>query len=163
MPGTMNIPEHLSDLSKIWIFPAARPLSSDEKNAVEDRLQTFFSKWASHGAPVPAAGAVLDEQFVVVAVDDSLAPSGCSIDSLFREVKVIERDFQIPLLDASRVFARRDDRILALTRQEFRREAGEGRIESSTEVYDTTAETLGEIRSGRWRRPAEQSWHKEMF
>lgn len=159
----MTIPAHLSDRSKIWIFPAARPLSASEKSALEGRLQSFFAKWASHGAPVPAAGSVVDEQFVVVAVDESLAPSGCSIDALFREVKDIEKELEIPLLDSARVFARKNDRILSYTRQEFRREAAEGIIERTTEVYDTTVETLEEIRSGHWRRPAEQSWHRELF
>lgn len=159
----MNIPDHLSDRSKVWIFPAARPLSSSEKNAVEERMQRFFSRWASHGDPVPAAGAVIDEQFVLVAVDESLTPSGCSIDSLFREVKDVERDLQIPLLDSSRVFARVNDRVLAFTRQEFKRQAAEGIIEPSTIVYDTTAERLAEVRSGTWLRKAEESWHRELF
>ena len=159
----MNIPDHLSDQSRVWIFPAARPISSNEKEALEARLQQFFSRWASHGDPVPAAGAVIEQQFVVVAVDEALTPSGCSIDSLFREVKAVENELQIPLLDSTCVFARVGERVLSFTRQEFRRQSGESLVDATTPVYDTTASSLAELRSGRWVRPAGESWHKQLL
>lgn len=163
MTTTLNIPKHLSDQSRVWIFPSARPLSASEVEAMEARIADFFRSWASHGAPVPAAGAVLDQHFVVVAVDDSLAPSGCSIDSLFRTMAQIENDLQIPLLDTSRVFAQYEGRVVSFTREEFRRQAKEGRLGGDTFVYDTTAESLEAIRNRRWIRRAADSWHASLL
>jgi hypothetical protein len=45
-----------------------------------------------------------------------------------------------------------------MTRAEFRE-----RGDAHTIVFDTTAQTLGELRNGGWERKAELSWHRDLL
>ncbi|HEY5609933.1 MAG TPA: hypothetical protein VIL97_01895, partial [Thermoanaerobaculia bacterium] len=127
--------EELSDSAHVWIFGAAQGL---DRSAL-DSVFHFIDGWKSHDAPVLAAADLLHDRFLVVAADESMNPSGCSIDKLFRRVGELEREAGIRLLDSSLVFVQSAEGVGAVSRAEFKKTAT-----PETIVFDPTIETLGD-------------------
>ncbi len=96
----------LPDKSKAWIFAANRPLTADEREIIDTEVPNFLSQWTAHGAPVPASHEIRDDQFLVIAADESVAPGGCSIDSLFRFVRALGEHLEIDMLSSGKIWYR---------------------------------------------------------
>jgi hypothetical protein len=151
--------KQLSDDAYIWIFGVSPALDEAGEVKMLQRVDAFLDKWAAHGAPIDSARELIEGTFLVIAAAKTSERSGCSIDRLFGTLRQLESDLGVAILDANRVFFRHGDgRADSMTRSEFRDKA-----EAHTTVFDTTAETLREVRSGTWERRAEDSWHRELL
>ncbi|HEY8711816.1 MAG TPA: hypothetical protein VIM68_03035 [Thermoanaerobaculia bacterium] len=151
--------KQLSDDAYIWIFGVSPALDEAGEVKMLQRVDAFLDKWAAHGAPIDSARELIEGTFLVIAAAKTSERSGCSIDRLFGTLRQLESDLGVAILDANRVFFRHGDgRADSMTRSEFRDKA-----EAHTTVFDTTAETLREVRSGIWERRAEDSWHRELL
>ena len=149
----------LSDEARIWIFGISPALDASRAATMLSRIDPFLDDWAAHGQPIRSAREIRDGSFLIVAVEKSAETSGCSIDRMFGTLRQLERDLGVAILDAGRVFFRHGDgRVDAMSRAELR-----DRGDLHTIVFDTTAERLGEVRSGRWERRAELSWHRDLI
>lgn len=147
----------LSDDANIWVF-GITPAVSDPA-AMLSRVDAFLSEWAAHGAPVLSARDLREGRFLVIAADKDAEKSGCSIDRMFALVRSLERDFGVTMLDPQNVFYRdASGAVCDAKRATFRDVATE-----STPVFDTTAVTLGDLRSGTWERAARDSWHAALL
>jgi hypothetical protein len=147
----------LSDDANIWIFPISPAIGDAE--AMLHRVDAFLDSWAAHNVPVRAARDLRDDRFLIVAADKDAEKSGCSIDRLFALVRMMEREFGVSMLDATRVYYRdAKGAVRDAKRSELRDVANE-----STIVFDTTALTLADIRRGTWERPARDSWHASLL
>lgn len=146
--------DSLPATSRTWLFGISPTLDETQSRQVLQQVDAFLDEWAAHGAPVTAAREVIEDSFLAIAVDERSETSGCSIDRMFGLLRQFERDLGVQILDSNRVFVRHGDgRIEALTRADFR-----DRGDRHTIVYDTMTERLGDIRSGRWIRKAEDAW-----
>lgn len=151
--------ERLPDDARIWVFGISPRLSETQAEAVLARVDRFLDDWSAHGAPITSAREIRGGSFLIVAVDRQSETSGCSIDRMFGLLQALERELQVSMLDANRVFTRlADGEVAAVSRSEFGRSAS-----SDTVVFDTLAERLGAIRGGGWERPAAASWHRSLL
>jgi len=76
---------HLSPGSRVWFFIADRPLTEAEAAQLKMAMSEFVSGWKSHGSALSAGFELRWNALLAVAVDESVeAPSGCSIDKVFR-------------------------------------------------------------------------------
>ncbi|NBP04809.1 MAG: hypothetical protein EBV15_01120 [Bacteroidetes bacterium] len=76
---------HLSPGSRVWFFIADRPLNANEAEQLNQTMTEFIGGWKSHGSALSAGYEIRWNALLVVAVDESIeAPSGCSIDKVFR-------------------------------------------------------------------------------
>jgi hypothetical protein len=147
----------LSDDANIWVFGITPAI--DDTEALLARVDAFLREWAAHGSPVLSARELRDGRFLVIAADKEAEKSGCSIDRLFGLVRALERDFGVSMLDPQNVFYRDSTGIVCdAKRSTFREVAND-----STMTFDTTAPTLGALRSGAWERPARESWHAALL
>jgi hypothetical protein len=150
--------------ARLWIFPAARRLSSDEKRVVLAEADAFIAQWAAHGVPLRGARDVRHDQFVLVGVDERGAGiSGCSIDALVRRMQHLEVALGLELTNNAPVLYRVGDVIARVPREEFGALVAAGTIGLDTLVFDNTLTTVGEVRAGRWEVRAGQSWHARAF
>ena len=153
--GGMN----LSDDSRIWIFGISPALDEARGAQLLARVDRFLSNWAAHGAPITSGRDLIEGSFLVIGVDRRSETSGCSIDRMFGLLQELERDLGVKILDPDRIFYRgADGKVHTTTRGEFR-ESGD----PHTRVFDVLAERLGEVSSGRWERPAKDSWHRQLI
>lgn len=149
----------LSDDSRIWIFGISPSLDDARGAQLLARVDRFLSSWAAHGEPITSDRDLIEGSFLVIGVDRRSETSGCSIDRMFGLLQELERDLGVKILDPDRIFCRdADGRVHAVTRAEFR-DSGDPHIV----VFDVLAERLGDILSGRWERPAKDSWHGSLL
>jgi hypothetical protein len=151
--------EHLPNDSRIWLFGISPALDERKSSRLLERVDEFLADWNAHGQPIRSARELREGSFLVIAVDKQAETSGCSIDRMFGTLRQLERELGVAILDANRIFIRHGDGgVDAITRAEFAR-----RGDRHTIVFDTTAERVGDIRSGAWERRAEDSWHAKLL
>jgi hypothetical protein len=151
--------DRLSDDAAIWIFGVTPRLDDEAATTVLRQVDTFLDQWTAHRVPVLSGRELREGSFLVVAAEKNSETSGCSIDAMFGIVRALERAFGVQMLDASRIFYRdANGDVASVARGDFRNVANE-----ETVVFDTTAQRLGEIRSGAWERRAADSWHASLL
>ena len=151
--------KQLSDDAYIWIFGISPALDEMGEVKMLQKVDAFLDKWAAHGAPIESARDLVEGTFLVIAAEKTSERSGCSIDRLFGTLRQLENELGVAILDANRVFFRHGDgRVDSMTRSEFRDKA-----DAHTIVFDTTAESLRDIRTDAWERRAEDSWHRDLL
>jgi hypothetical protein len=150
--------DQLSNEAHVWIFGISPALDAPESEAVLRQVDAFLDNWASHGTPIRAARDLREGSFLVIAADERYEKSGCSIDRMFGTLKSLERELNVQILDSNRIFLRESGSVKVVPRQAFRDAAT-----PETHVFDTTAERLGDIRTGTWERPARDSWHAQLL
>jgi len=149
----------LPDPSRIWIFGISPALDDPKSARVLGAIDAFLDQWAAHGQPITSARDLLHGSFLVIAVDQRSETSGCSIDRMFGLLQSLERELDVSVLDPNRVFfLNKEGSVSAITRAQFRENAL-----PQTVVFDTVAERLSEIRTGSWKRPARDSWHRALL
>jgi hypothetical protein len=150
--------DQLSNDASIWIFGISPSLDDQQGEVLLREVDVFLENWASHGTPIRAARELREGSFLVIAADEQTEKSGCSIDRLFGTLKALEQRFHVQILDSNRVFLRESGSVRAVPRGQFRTTAN-----SDTPVFDVTAQTLGQIRTGAWERRAADSWHRQLL
>jgi hypothetical protein len=151
--------ENLPDDARTWVFGISPALDETKQTRLLGRIDAFLDQWAAHGTPITAARDVIEGSFLVISVDRDAETSGCSIDRMFGTLRQLESELGVQILDPNRVFFRHGDgHVDAMSRAGFKANA-----DAHTIVFDTIAERLGEIRSGRWERRAEESWHRQLL
>jgi hypothetical protein len=149
----------LTDDARIWLFGVSPALDAAKRARMLEQVDLFLRDWAAHNVPVTSAREVLHDSFLLIAVDKASETSGCSIDRMFGLLRQLEGDLGVAILEPQRVFVRHGDgRVTAMSRDQFRASA-----DPHTVVFDTLAERLGDVRSGHWERPAENSWHARLY
>ena len=151
--------DRLSDEAAIWIFGITPRVDDEAAATVLRQVDAFLDQWAAHRVPVLSGRDLRDGSFLIVAAEKNSETSGCSIDAMFGIMRALERAFGVQMLDASRVFYRDPNGdVASVARGEFRNVANEETI-----VFDTTAQRLGDVRSGAWERRAADSWHAALL
>ena len=156
--------QQLPDDARLWVFGAERPLGEDEERDLLTEVDAFLGGWQAHGAPLTCARDWRYGQFLLVGVDErSVPPSGCSIDSMVRVLKVVEERLGARLVDNTPIWYREGEEVKRVARSDFRALARSGAVGPLTTVFDNTLTRLGQLRVGEWERPAAESWHGRAF
>ena len=155
---------NLPGTARVWIYGFENNLSSEVKNKVSETLATFIPTWTSHQHRVTAAFTLVVNRFAIVAAYTSDGMSGCSIDSLWRNIRGLEVNDELNPLDGSLLFFRdRNSQIQAVNREKFQQLVSSGDIKNNTPVFDTLIENVGQLRAGKFERAFENCWHINMF
>ena len=156
--------DELPDHGRLWVFPADRPLDTDEADALLREVDDFLDGWAAHGAPLRSGRELHHDRFLVVGVDeDAEAPSGCSIDALVNRLRGVGQELGVSLIQHAPVWFRANGDIRVADRATFRRLAGDGEVDADTPVFDTSLTRVEDVRAGRLERPARDAWHGRAF
>ena len=151
------------DDAHIWVYGFNRTFSALEKSAVEAALREFTAGWQSHGKKVSGDFLILHDRFVILAVPQKDFVSGCSIDSSVQVFRELNDSLGLDGLDAGLVFYRKNDTVAAIDRPGFQNLIDRGEIKSDTIVFDSSIQTVGELRAGKFERPLSGSWHAVYF
>jgi len=82
-----------------WIFTSSKVLLDNECAVVTTKMHSFLSTWLSHGAPVDATFKLVLTCILIVELHEHASSSGCSTDSLFRCIKLLETELQCEWLN----------------------------------------------------------------
>jgi hypothetical protein len=152
--------EELPDSARVWVFGSDRTLEQSTSDFLLREADQFLSQWNAHGAPLTVGRDWRYGRFLTVAVDQSTAgASGCSIDGLFRALKLLGPRLGASLVTSGRVFYRdpKGD-IHSVDRERFTSLSAEGAVQPDSAVFDPTVTTLGDWRA-RFELESRQSWH----
>ena len=156
--------EQLPENARVWIFSADRALTVDEQGRLLSEVDRFLTQWGAHDLPLTAGRAIRYDRFLFVAVDQRrVGPSGCSIDALVRQMKLLQAELGVELVDHGPVLFRRGEDIMRVPRHEFADLATTGAVTPDTTVFDNSLTRLGDVREGRWETKAADSWHGRAF
>ncbi len=162
----MYVPiNQLPDTARVWVYQAARTLNPAEVALAEAHLRGFCESWAAHGQPLHGGFALLEDRFIVLAVnEDASLPSGCSIDSSVQMLRSLSGLLGgVDLLDKSLIpYQLPEGGVGTIPRAELRAAVAEGRLTDATPVFDTLVATVGALRAN-WVRPAGQTWLSRYF
>jgi hypothetical protein len=162
----MNIPfDQLPSQARLWVFAADRNLSEAEAMQLLAETSAFLERWTAHNVALTAACKLAYDRFLMIAVDEATAgASGCSIDELYRRVRMLGETFGVNFMNNLSVYYRdAAGKITATTRGEFSDLAASGKISEDTTVFDNSITSIEALRSGKWELPAKDSWHKELM
>jgi hypothetical protein len=150
--------------ARLWIFPASRQLTDEERRRILAETDSFIDEWMAHGIPLRAAREIVHNQFVLVGVDERAAGvSGCSIDALVRRMAQLQTVLGIELTENAPVLYHEGDRIARVSRDRFAELAEAGSVSLDTRVFDNTVTSVGDVRAGRWEVRAGDAWHGRAF
>ncbi len=150
-------------MERIWIYQADRQLTDSEKTQVLDKLASFTAQWRAHGKPLAAKVEIRHDRFIIVMVDDAVAPpTGCSIDKSVHLLKEIERETGLSLFDRMQVAYREGEQVSVISRTEFEQLITEGAVTDDTIVFNNLVATYPELET-HWEVPLRDSWHAKVF
>lgn len=150
-------------MDRIWIYQADRELTPSEERIVLDNLESFTSQWKAHGKALAAKAEVRYNRFIILMVDDSVAPpTGCSIDKSVHLLKEIENAIDVNLFDRMQIAYKDGEVIKTVLRQEFEKLLSTGEITEDTIVFNNLVPTYAELES-KWEVPVKDSWHARVF
>ena len=150
--------------SRVWIFSADRVLSNDQQTQLLASVDGFLAQWGAHDMPLTAGREIRYDRFLFIAVDQQrVGPSGCSVDALVRQMKTLQQELGVELVDHAPVLFRRGDEIARVAREEFSALVADGEVSLDTTVFDNTLTRLGDVRDGRWETNAARTWHGRAF
>ena len=141
-----------SDQSRIWIYAAEHKLTNEQENNILKSISDYLQNWEAHKVPLTAGVTILENRFIVVALDDSKNDaSGCSIDTLQNTIQELENELSISLLNRLNVFCKIREEIKCIPTFRLKNE-----IDEDTLFYDLTIQKKSEIES--WLKPIKDGW-----
>lgn len=150
----------LPPTSRIWIFQANRPLSSEEMTLAEASLRDFTEEWNVHGHPLNTSFTIEFGQFIILAADESnQTASGCSIDSSVRVLKQIESSTGIDLFDRNKIAFRAGDLVTLVALKDLKQNFQEGILNEDTLTFNNLVSNKRDLEES-WLVPAGKTWLK---
>lgn len=149
--------ETLSPTSRVWVYQAKREITTEEQRVINTLLHNFIQQWESHGATVAANFEIRQNQFIILVVSESTSVSGCSIDSSVAIIRQIEEQFNLGLLDHTKVSFEQNNSIKVIPFNQVKSHVKSGEISSDTIIFNNTVTSLEEL-SSTWKQKAENSW-----
>ncbi|WP_114777599.1 hypothetical protein [Botryobacter ruber] len=160
----MYIPfDELPPHARLWIYQANRPLTEAEQAEIKPMLERFATEWSSHGKGLEASAALLHNQFLVLANNESAASaSGCSIDASVNFVRELEKHFKVSFFDRTTLVFKNGNEVLTVALNELKEKVSEGVITKDSLYFDTLVNKYDELKAA-WPRPAGSSWLSRYF
>lgn len=150
-------------MQRIWIYQADRELTDSEEQHILSRLEEFTGQWRAHGKQLAATAEVRHRRFVILMVDDSVAPpTGCSIDKSVHLLKEIEQEIGLNLFDRMQVAYKDGEAVKVASRDEFAAQLASGALTADTIVFNNLVASYPEL-ADKWEVPVKDSWHARVF
>lgn len=160
----MYVPfEELPESSKIWIYQSNRKFEKREEVEIGTNLKNFVEKWTSHSNVLRASFDIKHNYFIIVAVDTSVNDtSGCSQDSLFRQIKEIQQKFNLDLMDREKLGFLIDGKVKLISLNNIKNEIKRENINIQSKFFNNLAHFLGDLQDN-WLMSIEKTWLKKYF
>jgi len=130
--------------SKVWIYQSQTEIALELQSEIQTKLNLFISGWAAHGEELFGDATILENYFIVLAVDESkIKASGCSIDTSVHFMKQLENNFQLDLFDRLNVLIETNGKKRIVHFSDLSKYP-------NSIVFNPLVQSLGELRT-RWK------------
>lgn len=141
---------NLPGSSRVWVYQSQTKMSLEVQEAIQAKLAVFVQGWAAHGNELFGAAEIIDDYFIVLAVDESKVPaSGCSIDTSVHFIRQIGQDFQLDFFNRMNILIIENDTPKIIHFNDISNY-------SDSIVYNPLVQSLGELRNS-WRVKVSES------
>ena len=146
---------------KDWVFVLNSRLEPNEVSTFEANLAGILDNWKTHGHQLNASCKIYFNQIIQILLDDnSVIASGCSIDSLSKEIMRLAASYDKSILDSNMVaFINDKNEVLLSKRSDIQQLKKRGEIGSNSLVLDLS--TQSSVFSDKLV-PLENSWVKNI-
>lgn len=156
----MNDYASLDSSSRVWIYQSNREISSETAELIQFEIKNFVSQWTAHNHALKAWGALLENRFIVLMVDESMSgASGCAIDKSVAFVKHCAEKASVDFFDRFNFAYKSGNRLESADRFEFEALYKKGEINDNTIVFNNLVQNKAEFEE-KWQIPLSDSWHK---
>lgn len=153
--------ESLPAQARIWIYQCDKIMTSEQVAGIQKDIENFLGKWLSHQVEVEAGFAIYHNLFLIIGVNQFRSEvSGCSIDASVHEIKRIEQNSNVNLLDRMYVAYRSSIDIQIVHLSEFKNLLFNREISENTIVFNNLVRTK-EALNNEWEIPVTESWHRK--
>ena len=140
--------------SRIWIYASEKALTSEQQEYIINYIAEHLKGWNAHKVPLTAGLTILENHFIVVALDESKnGASGCSIDTLQKTIQELEKDLSIALMNRLNVFCKEGEIIKVIPSSELGVIANKDIL-----FYDLTIQRKEEL--SNYLKPIKEGWPK---
>ncbi len=154
---------HLSAGSRVWIYQADRAFSAAEAQEVNTAISQFVSQWLAHKAKVIGDGALLYDRFVILVADEEkLQVSGCSIDSTVRFIKELGAKYKVNFFDRFFTCYWNNSQVEGCDFDSFKSRLSQGQISEDTIVFNNLVSTIAGL-TADWQIPLSKSWQSKFL
>ncbi|MBA9076044.1 MULTISPECIES: hypothetical protein [Rufibacter] len=160
----MYVPfQDLPPYSRVWVYQISRPLTPEEEESMNQRLQGFVTEWSSHGNDLQASFEIRARHFIILATNEKVATaSGCSIDKSVGFLRQLEQEFHVQLFDRTRLAFQQGNQVQTVPMAEVKQLVAAGSLSPESLYFDTLVETVGGLRE-QWPKPAKDTWLARYF
>lgn len=160
----MYVPfDQLPPYSRVWVYQISRPLSPEEEERMNQRLQAFVTEWSSHGRELQASFLLPERHFIVLATNEKVATaSGCSIDKSVGFLRQLEQEFHVTLFDRTQLAFKQGGQVQTVPMAQVKKLIADGLLLADALYFDPLVETVGGLRE-QWPKPAKETWLARYF
>ena len=142
----------ISGSSKVWIFQTDRKFSSIEKEIISTRITNFVSQWETHNRPVYSSFKLFDYFLCIFADESSYVTSGCSVDSLVKEIKLIGLELKLDFFNRQNIVYNDNGKEAIISIEKFK-----DLKRKNLKVYNNLVSTKIELEN-QWLVYVKDSW-----
>ena len=154
---------HLPAGSRVWIYQADRAFTPAEAEAINAAISQFVSQWLAHKAKVIGDGGLLYNRFVILVADEEkLQVSGCSIDSTVRFIKELGQKYNVNFFDRFYTSYWNGEQVEGADFEAFKAKVSQGLITDETIVFNNLVSTIDGLQS-QWQVPLAKSWQSRFL
>lgn len=155
--------QQLDPQSKIWIYQSGKKFSTEEKEFITKKTESFLIDWTAHGNSLQAGMQIVYDQFIIIGVNENInEASGCSIDKSVNYMRELGQAMNTNLLERSKVAIKENTDIKLVDFPEIKKMVAEKLIHSETQVFNNAIVSKKELDT-EWLQPAVKSWIKRYF
>ena len=153
----------LPDNSRVWVYQCNRKLSEEEVAIITEKTTEFLTQWTAHGTNLEAGFEIKYNRFIVFGLNqENASASGCSIDASVHFIQLLEKQFEVDLLDKMNVTFYNGDFIAHKSLADFKKMAKAKSVSPNTVVFNNLVNTKEEYLEN-WEVPAKESWHNRFL
>lgn len=152
----------LNKNSRIWIFQSVNEFSESTTELIKKEINTFLENWESHQKKFESSVIIKYNTFIIVAADDTNIVSGCSIDSLIKFIKSLEKKYEIELLDKLNIKYRNEENIDTAELNDFKKICKNLNENQELIVFNNLVSNIHEFEKN-WEVDIRISWHKRFL
>ncbi len=144
--------------ARFWIFTSNRFLTQEEIVSLNNELSLFIQKWTAHKQDLNASFNLIDDAILIVGVDESqTGASGCSIDSMTKEIVKLSQQMNIDWLNRFSVVVKSSEGNRAVNANDLKQLFSEGKINEQTLVSNSLLSNFGEVKTHLYK-PIKDTW-----
>lgn len=156
--------EKMPKNAKIWVYFITQNIENQQIEQLNQLLADFLAVWTAHQQNLSASFEIIENKILIIAVDEQNAhASGCSIDTLVKNLKMIETQLSINLLESNLVlFQNNDNQIFNVYLNEIKSNIENKTITKDSFLFDRTLTKLEDWQQ-RGKIKVGESWAKRYF